>query len=544
MVLYLTLFFKLGDLAFVGSDEPRYARVAEEMRQSADYIVPTLHGRPWLEKPPLYYWLAAASYSLFGVSEKSARLPSALAAALSILCLWWVVKKLKDEDTAFLAALIAATSPLFFTFSRAASTDPIFSSLLSIGLLLYLYGFIRGDMWPCLASGAAIGLATLAKGPIAVILAGMAGLPALAFYPSTRRWFQAILSLLVSLVVALPWYWLIIQRSGFEFISVFFLNHNLARFFTGLHHHQQPFYYYVEVLALGMYPWIIVAFLGGKASWLSIKKTPLGTATFACHPGSNPGLILLGSWILLPLLAFSASHSKLPAYVLPLAVPSSLLLSLLLSGIEETTFQKRRRFVFGSLIAASLALAVAAITTVSSRYQAPHIGLVLGGCLVLESCLAYFLARRNLASALLALAGSNVAIVLFLATVALPMMEPYHSTRSLVQHALARLPANEKFYQYRTFHQTIDYYSGGRTVMESIEDLQGLRGVLQTHSPLWTITENVQVPFLQSQMDFQAQLLESRGNWSLVKISKKTATGHTSFALPAWDRLTPRIAAR
>ena len=83
-VVYLTLFYQLGNLSFFGSDEPRYARVGEEMNLRGSYITPTLNFRPWLEKPPLLFWLEAVSFRLFGVHEWSARLPAATLALLSL----------------------------------------------------------------------------------------------------------------------------------------------------------------------------------------------------------------------------------------------------------------------------------------------------------------------------------------------------------------------------------------------------------------------------------------------------------------------------
>ena len=73
----LTLFHQLGMLPLFGSDEPRYARVAEEMYERGDFVTPSLDGRPWLEKPPLLYWMEVVSFSMFGSGEWQARLPNA-----------------------------------------------------------------------------------------------------------------------------------------------------------------------------------------------------------------------------------------------------------------------------------------------------------------------------------------------------------------------------------------------------------------------------------------------------------------------------------
>src|SRR5438105_15621332 len=83
LILIFTLplfYYKLGALAFVGPDEPRYAQVAREMFARHDWITPTLLGDTWFEKPALLYWLMIGSYHLFGVNEWAARLPNALLA--------------------------------------------------------------------------------------------------------------------------------------------------------------------------------------------------------------------------------------------------------------------------------------------------------------------------------------------------------------------------------------------------------------------------------------------------------------------------------
>src|SRR6266536_1549184 len=78
------LLFRLGAVPLLGPDEPRYARVAVEMHRSGDLVTPALQGRPWLEKPILYYWLAAASFAVLGENEAAARLPSVMAGVLLV----------------------------------------------------------------------------------------------------------------------------------------------------------------------------------------------------------------------------------------------------------------------------------------------------------------------------------------------------------------------------------------------------------------------------------------------------------------------------
>src|SRR5690348_1638653 len=92
--LYVCYFSRLGAIGLVGPDEPRYAWIARDMAESGDWITPRLYGKPWFEKPPLFYWGAALSFKLFGVSETTARLPSALCALFATLALAWLARRL------------------------------------------------------------------------------------------------------------------------------------------------------------------------------------------------------------------------------------------------------------------------------------------------------------------------------------------------------------------------------------------------------------------------------------------------------------------
>src|ERR1051326_4056814 len=101
-------FFGLGALGLVGADKPRYAQLAREMLARHDWIVPTLNGRPWLEKPVLLYWEEMALYSIFGVHDWAARVPSAtFAAGLVIAVLIFMRRFVRGSELN--AALITAS---------------------------------------------------------------------------------------------------------------------------------------------------------------------------------------------------------------------------------------------------------------------------------------------------------------------------------------------------------------------------------------------------------------------------------------------------
>src|SRR5208282_2909184 len=133
--LYLCYFHNLGVIGLVGPDEPRYAWIARDMTESGDWVTPRLYGKPWFEKPVLYYWAAALSFKLFGVSETTARLPSALAALLATLAMAWLAWRIYGAWTARWLLLLLPTTVGMIGFSHAAATDMPFADTLTIAMV-------------------------------------------------------------------------------------------------------------------------------------------------------------------------------------------------------------------------------------------------------------------------------------------------------------------------------------------------------------------------------------------------------------------------
>jgi len=307
------LAFRLGSLPLIGPDEPRYARVAVEMHRAHDWVRPTLAGEPWLEKPPLYYWLASAAYSALGESETAARLPSLLATLLLVGATALVGARLYGSAAGLHAGFVAGLSLLPFLYGRAASMDMLLAATAAaaVGLLALRLLGLAGPR-TVLAAAAFAGLATLAKGPLGLLL------PALVvggYVVATRewRWLRELASpwaVIVFVVVAAPWYLAISLDQGRRFLDVFILNHNLERFTSTVHHHPGPFWYYLPVLLVGLFPWSGLAVPG-------LLRTSPRT--------SRPDLFVL-LWLVLPLAFFSLAGSKLPGYVLPCVPPLAILM--------------------------------------------------------------------------------------------------------------------------------------------------------------------------------------------------------------------------
>jgi 4-amino-4-deoxy-L-arabinose transferase-like glycosyltransferase len=314
-------FYGLGAFGLVGADEPRYAQVAREMLDRSDWVTPMLQGKPWLEKPVLYYWQAMLAFRAAGVTDQAARLPAAFDAAMLIAAIYFFLRRFRPASELD-GALITASCAAVIGFARAAGTDMPLAAAFAIALLGWYAWYESGRRIYLAAFYIFLALGTLAKGPVAPALAAVI----IFLFVAVKHDWRAIPrtlwipGLVLYLAVMSPWY-IAVQLRNPEFFRVFILEHNLARFSQDLYHHRQPFWFYLPVFLLAMMPWTIVLILAIAERVRLIWSE--GKEAFS-NPEDSWQLFLL-IWMLVPILFFSASQSKLPGYILP-AVPAGALL--------------------------------------------------------------------------------------------------------------------------------------------------------------------------------------------------------------------------
>ena len=305
-------------IGLLGADEPRYAQIAREMlaRRLGD---PVLFGQPWLKPAALLGRDAGLQSRRRGVSGWAARVPSAALCTLMLFFIYVWARRFR-RGMQLDAALITAASVIVIGFGRGASTDMPLAATFTIAMLSW-YGWYESQnrAW-LLAFYAFAGLGTLAKGPVAVFLAGLI---VIAFAALWRDWRLVLRTLWLPgitlyLAVTLPWF-IAVQRANPEFFRVFILEHNLARYTTDTFRHKQPFWYYVPVALLGLVPWtvfVITALIDAIRDWRFSVSEPQGKEDLRTF---------LALWFLLPVAFFSLSQSKLPGYLLP-AIPAGTIL--------------------------------------------------------------------------------------------------------------------------------------------------------------------------------------------------------------------------
>jgi 4-amino-4-deoxy-L-arabinose transferase-like glycosyltransferase len=371
-------FFGLGLLPLVGPDEPRYAQVAREMFERNDWITTTLGGFNWFEKPALLYWLEIAAYRVFGVSEFAARFGSAVFGLLTILTVYLLCKSvdktIHDErrtngDLADYAFLVAASSIGLLVFSRAASFDIILTFPVTASLACFFVSEISNSKKRNLALVGFyffIGVALLAKGLIGIVLPfGVVFwyFVAVRKFPSKSFLLGLIWGNLLTVLTAALWYAPVYFRHGWSFVEEFFIQHHFARYTSNKFAHPEPFWFFWVILPALILPW--TPFLLA-AIWRIISRKGAKAQSEEDVSALSDLRIFVLIWMLVPVVFFSFSGSKLPGYILP-ALPAAVILT----AEEVRRFaskSNRRRLIVRAAAALSFAFVVIALLFVAPDF--------------------------------------------------------------------------------------------------------------------------------------------------------------------------------
>jgi 4-amino-4-deoxy-L-arabinose transferase-like glycosyltransferase len=385
----LALAFNLGGYPLFDPDEGRNAEVAREMAESNDYLLPHLDGLPYLDKPIVYFAAAAAVMEVLGPSETAARLPAYLFTLATIGIIVRFARSRWGADAGWLAGLAFATTTLVLVYARTTIFDSALAFCTTVAILAFW------EERPVLA-WAAIGLGSITKGPVAILIPLATLIPyALLTGRPLRRLFP-LAGLAIFALVALPWF-LAVSRRIPEFPHYVFVRETFERVTTPRFHRTAPFWYYLPILPVAAFPWIVPALARLKDwrwAWLARRVNP-----------HAQDAILLACWVLGPLLFFTLNKSKLPQYMLPLMPPFALAASRLLTrgeyGRPSGIAVARRTY---TAIAATLGVALASLTlwlpapitlTPAERAAIPPTALALGVALLASAALVWIAGRPS-----------------------------------------------------------------------------------------------------------------------------------------------------
>ncbi len=475
LALGAVLFFGLavGDRDLWNPNEPLYGQAVVEMEAAGEWLIPTVNGEPFAEKPILYFWIALTSAKLFGgVDEWTLRLPSVLSGVAAVTLVYLLVLPYAGRRRGMTAALLLATTVNVFWSARQVQMDLMLAACV-VGFLAAATRVLDHDRSPIGSwslAGLAAGLGLLAKGPVALICAG---LPLAAYVGWTRRWSAlftpaAFGGAAVAAIVAAPWYLMLLLRGETAFLNELLVRQNFVRFVDPWDH-AAPWWYYLKYFWIDMAPWAFFVPLAAGYGKTDERERRL-------H-------LLCWIWLLVIVAFFSLSASKRSPYILPVAPPVAILVSgpalrwwdrKLGAGPRALALALVATVASGLLLGAYLArfdLRLQEIgTTIGRSLDQLALLLLVGGLLLFASLIPSW---RQRFAAPCALLGVLAATYLISAMAFLPVADRFKSHRpfcELVRERVAEDRPLRGFHEWK-WRASYSYYTG-RAVPNLADDTE------------------------------------------------------------------------
>ncbi len=482
-VCALTFFAALGRPAVTDSDEGFYAESAREMVESGDWLTPYYNYEPRFEKPVLYYWMAAGAYLVGGPAPGAARLPSALAGFGLVLVTFFCARRWCGDPAGLLAGIIAATSAAGIAMAHQALPDLPLAFFVATAVWTALVGLFddpRGAPSPrsrmpwLLAAALAAAGAMLMKGPVGPVLVAAILLPIMLL--ERRRcgaWPRVppahlLVASAVFLAAVVPWFAAMTAEHGAAYLHRFFGAENLERFATARYNAPRPFWYYLPILAGGLFPWTPFMMLWGPAVRDAWRRRAV-----------DPTVLWLAVWAAAPLLLYTLSVGKQPRYIVPVLPPLAILLARAMTGAAAEP-ARRRLYSAASVAAGCLLLLLAGLLL---RARALFIewdpGWAVALALAVGACGAFVCAtaaqRWRLPVAGMAAAMILTTLGAHYVLLASPGPAPVQRMAALVAEART---GGERYCRHRVFDRNLIFYTQAR--YEDMVTLDVAREFLQS----------------------------------------------------------------
>ncbi len=436
-------------------DDARYAEVPRAMAASGDWIQPSLNAMPYVEKPPLWYWVSAASIKALGPSEAAARLPMLLLALLGAGGIFWLGSWLYSPSIGRTAALATATAGLWLFLIHNLTLDlPVSVFLLwTTAFILRVLEKPADAKWAAPAAWIAAALAFLSKGLISVLFPVLWTAVLIGLFPRWRRPALKLISptgIVLAALIAAPWFFAVQARRP-DFFHTFFIEQHFQRYLTPKYSRGAPWWFYLAVLPGGLLPW--------TAPFLS------GMMKAARRPFADPRATALALWVIGVIAFFTTSHSKLATYALPVLPHAALLAALSLEDGPPKWSQNLCR-ALGALLLLISGVAVVLYVRLPNLSLPPigadaallrRLALLAAAMLAtLGAAQAYAPSAKRPAFAL----GLGGVLAGLLALSAVSAASPLISAKELALSVKASVSAEDEIWTYDSFLHGLQFYTG------------------------------------------------------------------------------------
>jgi 4-amino-4-deoxy-L-arabinose transferase-like glycosyltransferase len=448
LMLAAAWFATLGWRPLFEPDEGRYAEIPREMQASGDWLTPRLDGFKYFEKPVLQYWVTAAVYSVFGEREWTSRLWSCALAFLCVPLTFQFARRLyRSGAVAAAAAAALAVNPYFAVVGQL--------NLLDSGLCFFLTGSVFAFLtaeeaapgsreerrWMMLAA-LSMALAVLSKGPVALALAGVT-VVLHAFLTGSmrplRRWHLRF-TIPLFLLVCAPWF-LAVSLKNPEFPAFFFIHEHVARYLTDVHERVEPWWFFVPCVLIATLPWMGSVARLGRALIRSPIRDPRHSTTW-----------FLVIFCIVVFVFFSASHSKLPPYILPLMPALAVLLA---PPIVERADSLARAAWIAALMVLVLGAGIC-VYVVREGYSLAHPMVMWAALAIALALTSASISSGNRHTWARVAAGSILSLqALMMAYVNFP---PAQSAKALLAHVRPLIGPHTEIFSVNQYRQSIPPY--------------------------------------------------------------------------------------
>lgn len=428
--------------------ESNYALSAVTMMKHGEFLSPMIYDLYWFDKPIMAYWGLLLSYSIFGVSDLAARMPSVVVSTLTVLAMYRVALAIYNVERIALWSSIALGTALEFWYIGHAVVTDGYLFLFSLGIFYYLYRGVTGESHRHMVYAyICAGLAVLTKGPVGIVLPGII----LVLYVALNRrmdWFKYVFSwkgILAFILVVAPWYGYMYHVHGEAFINGFLGLHNVTRATVPEHPTRNWWYLYLVLLPICMLPWTSFAIRG-----LNEQK----------HAYIWYWSIF---WLVGTILFYTCMATKYMTYTFIMMIPLSLWAGLGIHACVERYKASSMSLKAFALYGGSGYVFLLAMVMVVLQYDVLESNYLWISLIVTVIMLIYTLMRRSGPVLVCGMATSAIVFYMALAPTIVPIVNA-QSGAPLVE-TIHKLEGDTQLdiYQYGTYRTSLSYYLGRTT---------------------------------------------------------------------------------